>query len=82
MGKISIRINLDTTSGLVDKEYVLSVDDNIEQHIKERMSKVLDLSRTNSLKLFLNAYLQECFENLVKDKMIDKLAEELENIKE
>ena len=82
MGKISIRINLDTTSGLVDKEYVLSVDDNIEQHIKERMSKVLDLSRTNSLKLFLNAYLQECFENLVKDKMIDKLVAELDNIKE
>jgi hypothetical protein len=82
MAKLTIRVNLDTSSGLIDKEFCLNIDDKLEKHIKARMSHSLDLARSNSLKVFLNAYLQECFENIVKDRMIDNLLEKLENIEE
>jgi hypothetical protein len=78
MGKISIKVNFDTSSGLQDKEFVLNVDDKLEQHIKERMSTQINLLKSNSLKNLVNAYLNECFENIVKDKMIENILEKLE----
>jgi hypothetical protein len=78
MGKISIKVNFDTSSGLQDKEFVLNVDDKLEKHIKERMSTQISLLKSNSLKNLVNAYLNECFENIVKDKMIENILEKLE----
>jgi hypothetical protein len=82
MGKISIKVNLDTQNGLIDKEFVLNIDDSVEEHLKARISKSINLNRTNSLKTFLNAYINECFENVVKDKVIDNLLDKLEDIEE
>jgi hypothetical protein len=82
MGKISIKISLDTPTGMVDKEFVLNVDDSMEKYFRARMSKSINLNRANSIKTLLNAYFDECFENVVKDRVIDNLVEKIKDIEE